>query len=168
VKVPTSSTIPHLKFILHSNKARDPFRATYGSNGYDLFSSSVEEICLQPFTRATIPTDVQVIYPPNCYGEIVARSGLASKYGITVLAGLCDNDYTGCLFVILYNTSPDSSFRVRFGTRIAQLVIRRRAETESILVECGLESSPIGPKKQKRGRKTTKRGKLGLGSSGQK
>jgi len=120
---------------------------------------------MEPLTRATVPTDVQVQYPPNCYGEIVARSGLASKYGITVLAGLCDSDYTGCLFVILYNSSANSSYQILHGARIAQLVIRPKHENDSF----GVCSScfPIDVGKNKNRKITKQRGKQGLGSTGQ-
>jgi dUTP pyrophosphatase len=101
-----------------------PERKTTGSEGFDLQSCSREPIILPPLGRAVIPIGVAVIFSSGFHGQIFARSGLASKYGINVMGGLIDQDYEGPLKVILHNSSADSSFRVKYGMRVAQLAIR--------------------------------------------
>ncbi|KAK2978473.1 hypothetical protein RJ640_003227 [Escallonia rubra] len=52
------------------------------------------------------------------------RSGLASKHGIDVGAGVIDADYRGPVGVILFN-HLDADFEVKVGDRIAQLIIQK-------------------------------------------
>ena len=64
------------------------------------------------------------------------RSGLALKSGITVLnsPGTIDADYRGQICVILINLS-DKPFTINSGDRIAQMVIAKCEQAETILVE---------------------------------
>ena len=48
--------------------------------------------------------------PPGTYGRVAPRSGLASKHGIDVGAGVVDEDYRGPLGVLLFNLS-DTEFQ---------------------------------------------------------
>jgi dUTP pyrophosphatase len=73
--------------------------------------------------------------PRGYEAQVRPRSGLADRYGITVLnsPGTIDSDYRGELEIILINLGADS-FTVKDGDRIAQLVIApvsRAAMTES-------------------------------------
>lgn len=99
-----------------------PQYQTERSAGLDLHAS--EELVLLPNGRAIVKTGLSFNCPPGHEGQIRPRSGLAAKHGITVLnsPGTIDEDYTGELMVILYNTS-DYIFYVKKGDRIAQLVI---------------------------------------------
>jgi dUTP pyrophosphatase len=62
--------------------------------------------------------------PDGFEGQIRPRSGLALKYGITVLnsPGTIDSDYRNEVKVLLINHSQ-SPFKVRRGDRVAQLLI---------------------------------------------
>ena len=64
------------------------------------------------------------------------RSGLAAKYGITVLnaPGTIDSGYRGEIKVVLLNTG-DADFVVHPGDRIAQLVVQRYERVHFIEVE---------------------------------
>jgi dUTP pyrophosphatase len=64
--------------------------------------------------------------PPGYEAQIRPRSGLAAKYGITVLntPGTIDADYRGEVKVILINLSQED-FCVNNGDRIAQMVIAK-------------------------------------------
>ena len=55
---------------------------------------------------------------------ICARSGLASKFGITMAngVGVIDSDYRGELRVALFNSS-DSDYTIHDGDRIAQMLL---------------------------------------------
>ena len=62
--------------------------------------------------------------PNNYEAQIRPRSGLAYKYGLTVLnsPGTIDADYRGEIGVLLVNLSMDD-YVIEDGTRIAQMVI---------------------------------------------
>ena len=57
-------------------------------------------------------------------GQVRPRSGLTTKYGVTVLnsPGTIDSDYRGEVKIILINHGSQD-FKVTHGLRIAQLVI---------------------------------------------
>ena len=68
------------------------------------------------------------------YGRIVPRSGLASKAGISIDAGVIDRDYTGEIKVLLVNNGP-KEFSIQKGDRIAQIVIERCSLGEAMEVD---------------------------------
>ena len=63
--------------------------------------------------------------------QVRPRSGLAAKYGVTVLnaPGTIDADYRGEIKVILVNLS-DTPFEIKPGERIAQIVVARHERVE--------------------------------------
>jgi dUTP pyrophosphatase len=73
--------------------ALTPSRATPGSVGYDLSACSATIVPAK--NRALVPTGLAIAVPPNTYGRIAPRSGLALKHGIDVGAGVVDSDYRG-------------------------------------------------------------------------
>lgn len=75
-----------------TDRAFPPYKATDGSVGYDLCSA--EDEVVPTFGRTTIHTDLAFSFPKGTYGRIAGRSGLASKEGIIVGAGVIDRDYT--------------------------------------------------------------------------
>lgn len=145
------SLIPMIKFIKTDPLAKIPYYATPGSSGMDV--SSIEEYYLQPFERKLFKTGLKVEIPKGYEIQVRPRSGLALKYGITVLntPGTVDFDFIGEIGVILFNTSNEE-FCVVQGMRIAQLVV---AESFQLHIEESTE-----PLTQ------TKRGTGGFGSTG--
>ncbi len=105
-------------------KGRVPLYATPGAAGADLFAAIGSTITIEPGERALVPTGLKVEIPPGFEIQIRPRSGLALKFGITVLntPGTIDADYRGEIGVILINHGP-SSFVIEAGARIAQLVV---------------------------------------------
>lgn len=101
-----------------------PIRQTEGSAGYDLIST--KSIVLQPNERVTLPTGTFIQLPKGYEAQVRPRSGLAHKYGVTVLnaPGTIDSDYTNEIGVILINLG-DEAYSVNKGDRIAQLVIAK-------------------------------------------
>jgi len=132
--------------------AKKPAFATAGSAGLDLSACIDEDIVLPPMGRRGIPTGIAVSVPAGYGGFVFARSGLASKYGITMSngVGVIDSDYTGELILLMANLSNES-FTVRNGDRIAQLIIMPVYQPEIAEVEEFEE---------------TKRGAGGFGSTG--
>jgi len=103
-----------------------PRRATRGDAGLDLAARHPTTIA-PGGGRALVPTGLAVAIPEGFAGLIMPRSGLALRHGVTVLnaPGLIDSGYRGELSVLLCNTDPVSTFEVRRGDRIAQLVVQR-------------------------------------------
>ena len=74
-----------------------PHYATEQSAGLDLRANLIESITLGPLDRAIVPTGLYIELPPGYEAQVRPRSGLAAKYGITVLnsPGTIDADYRG-------------------------------------------------------------------------
>lgn len=91
-------------------------------------------ISIAPGERVLIPTGLYIQLPYGYEGQIRPRSGLAVKYGITVLntPGTIDADYRGEIGVCLINHGNDT-FDVHHGDRIAQIVFAK--VEQAVLVE---------------------------------
>jgi dUTP pyrophosphatase len=96
-------------------------RATTQSAGYDLQSTD-DMVVLVPGQRRLFPTGVTYNIKPGYVAIIKPRSGMAVKYGIDVLAGVCDADYQGEIKVCLINHG-DEPIYINKGDRIAQLIL---------------------------------------------
>jgi dUTP pyrophosphatase len=81
-------------------------------------------VVIAPGDRATIPTGIAIALPAGTEGQVRPRSGLAARFGVTVLnaPGTVDADYRGEILVILVNHGREP-FLVERGMRIAQLII---------------------------------------------
>lgn len=136
------------------NKSNHPTPAyeTSSSAGMDLRASVAEPIILEPLQRTIVKTGLFLALPSGFEAQIRPRSGLAAKFGITVLnsPGTIDADYRGEIGVILANIS-DKNFTIKDGDRIAQMIIAAYAHTKWEEVDVLDE---------------TKRGKGGFGSTG--
>lgn len=103
--------------------ARLPMRQTPGSAGYDLYAD-VEELTIQPGEICRIPTGIAIaIGDIHAAAFIYARSGIASKFGVSPAncVGVIDSDYRGEIQVPLMNHGKEP-FVIRRGDRIAQLL----------------------------------------------
>ena len=71
-----------------------------------------------------IPTGLKFAVPGGCELQVRPRSGLAAKYGVTVLntPGTIDSDYRGEVKILLINLGKQS-FSVDRGMRIAQGIV---------------------------------------------
>jgi dUTP pyrophosphatase len=85
---------------------------------------SIEELSIGPKQRVMARTGLAVAIPPGFYGRVAPRSGLASKNGLDVLAGVIDSDYRGELCCLLYNTG-DAPINLPAGSKICQLIIEQ-------------------------------------------
>lgn len=99
-----------------------PSRTTSGSLGLDICSAE-DFTSIRPGEHRLIKTGWSVKLPPHTGLLVTPRSGLAYKYGVTVLnsPGLIDNDYEGEIGVILINHGA-KEFVIEKGMRIAQLI----------------------------------------------
>lgn len=101
-----------------------PSYATTGSAGMDLRACIEESIIIEAGKIAKIPTGIAVQIPDRYAGGFVfPRSGLSSKYGISLIncVGVIDSDYIGEIICPIVNHS-DKEFTINPGDRIAQLV----------------------------------------------
>ncbi len=109
--------------------AKVPVYSTPQAAGADIcacFSVPDEVMKISSGKWALVPTGIRIALPEGFEAQIRPRSGLAAKYGVTVLnsPGTVDSDYRGEIKVILINHS-DSDFVIHHGDRIAQMVIAR-------------------------------------------
>ena len=113
-----------IKKLASSEGLELPSYATAQSAGMDLLSANDGPVVLKPGERLLLPTGICIELPEGFEAQIRPRSGLAIKYGITVLntPGTIDADYRGEINVILINLGSQDFTIVR-GMRIAQMVI---------------------------------------------
>ena len=102
-----------------------PERAHPGDAGADLFAAA--DVELAPGQRAVVPTGVAIALPDGYAAFVHPRSGLAARYGVTIVnaPGTVDAGYRGEIRVTLLNTDADTPVRFQRGDRIAQLVVQR-------------------------------------------
>lgn len=119
-----------------------PAYAHQGDAGLDV--RSVEDLTIPPGKRALVKTGFVMELPSDAEAQVRPRSGLALKFGVTVLnsPGTIDSGYRGEVGVILINHG-DQPFEVRKGDRIAQIVIARFIHADIVEVE-SLDSSERG------------------------
>jgi dUTP pyrophosphatase len=115
----------HIKIINKSSHAL-PSYETIASAGMDLRASIENAVELLPMQRALIGTGLFLELPVGYEAQIRPRSGLAAKFGITVLnsPGTIDADYRGEIKVILINLGTET-FVINSGERIAQMIIAK-------------------------------------------
>ena len=113
-----------IKILPHGQGLDLPSYATIGSAGADLRAAVGTPLVIQPGERALVPTGIAMALPTNHEGQVRPRSGLAVKFGLTVLnaPGTIDADYRGEIMVPLINLGAEE-FVVEHGLRIAQLVV---------------------------------------------
>lgn len=128
------------------NKSSNPLPSysTSSSAGMDLRANLSEPVTLKPLERALIPTGIYIQLPQGYECQIRPRSGLALKYGISLVntPGTIDADYRGEIGVILINLSNEP-FVVNHGERICQMVVTNYSSVNWCEVE-SLEDSERG------------------------
>jgi dUTP pyrophosphatase len=101
--------------------------------GLDLLAAVPADapLSIAPGGRALVPTGIAIALPAGTEAQIRPRSGLAARYGLTVLnaPGTVDTDYRGEVQVLLVNLGGESVSITR-GMRIAQLVIAAVARAQ--------------------------------------
>ncbi|WP_420848478.1 dUTP diphosphatase [Pseudovibrio axinellae] len=136
----------------HAEGIELPAYQTNEAAGMDLRAANADPIELKSGKRAMVPTGLTVALPSGYEGQVRPRSGLAAKFGVTVLntPGTVDADYRGEVKVILINLGEEA-FVIERGMRIAQMVV---APVTQVQIEEVTELE------------TTERGSGGFGSTG--
>ena len=80
-----------------------PCYMTEHSAGMDIYAHIDKDREINPGERRFIPTGIAIALPPGYEAQIRPRSGLALKYGLTLLnsPGTIDADFRGEIGIIL-------------------------------------------------------------------
>lgn len=138
--------------VVNKSSNQLPAYSTENSAGMDVRADVDIPMVIAPNTYKLIPTGLFMEIPNGYECQVRPRSGLAVKYGITVLnsPGTIDADYRGEIKICLINHG-EKDFIVANGDRIAQLVFAKVEQATFETVD-NLEDST--------------RGKGGFGSTG--
>lgn len=150
----TATLTIRLSRLSHGEGLPLPAYQTDGAAGMDLLAAveAGAPLLLMPGARTLVPTGLALEVPLGHEAQVRPRSGLAVRYGVTLLnsPGTIDSDYRGEIQVLLINHGT-ASFAIHRGERIAQLVVA--PVTHAHLVESDALS-------------VTRRGAGGFGSTG--
>ena len=133
-------------------RARLPVYGSPDAAGADLYALTGGPVTIAPGETAFIPIGLAMEIPEGYGGFVYARSGLASKHGITLSnsVGVIDSGYRGEIGATLLNQS-DETTTLDAGTRVCQLIVMPFVPCE--LVPCEELTE-------------TERGAAGFGSTG--
>ncbi|MEC8743625.1 MAG: dUTP diphosphatase [Pseudomonadota bacterium] len=142
-------------FVTRADDAADIPLPAYQSAlaaGADLHAAIKDDILIAPQQIELIPTAIHIALPPDMEAQIRPRSGLAVKYGLTIVnaPGTIDADYRGEIKIGLINLGSEP-VKITRGMRIAQMIIAPVIQAEFVLTDT-LD--------------TTHRGAGGFGSTG--
>lgn len=100
-----------------------PTRAHETDAGFDLYYRG-PDLKINPRDTVMAPTGMAIAIPPGVVGLVCPRSGLAAKFGLTVLnaPGIIDSGFRGEMQVILHNAGK-APILINNGERVAQLVV---------------------------------------------
>lgn len=125
MSAPTTLTVA-VRRLPHVTGLPLPAYASAGAAGLDLLAALAEDapLTLAPGARALVPTGIALQLPEGYEAQVRPRSGLALRFGVTVLnaPGTIDADYRGEVQVLLVNLGA-APVTFRRGERIAQLVV---------------------------------------------
>jgi dUTP pyrophosphatase len=104
--------------------------------GMDICAAVDEPLVLAPGRIALVPTGFSMALPDGYEAQIRPRSGLAVRYGVTVVnaPGTIDSDYRGEVKVGLINLGPEP-YTIRRGERIAQMIVQQVCQARIEVVE---------------------------------
>jgi len=123
---------------IHPEKSQGLSLPKYHSDlasGMDIEAAIKTPYCLEPGNIHLFATGLQFAIPPGFEIQVRPRSGLAVKYGVTVInsPGTIDADYRGEVRVALINLGT-AAFTINRGDRIAQLVLAPVVQAQLELV----------------------------------
>jgi dUTP pyrophosphatase len=101
-----------------------PKYETTDSAGMDVAAAIQDPLTLHPGDRCLVETGLAVEIPSGFEIQVRPRSGLAVKYGLTIInsPGTIDADYRGEIKIGLINLGHEN-YTIHRGDRIAQLVV---------------------------------------------
>ena len=104
--------------------------------GMDLYSANEDPISIDPGEIALIPLGFAMALPDNYEAQVRPRSGLGTKFGVTLpnAPGTIDADYRGEVSVPLINHGKEP-FVVETNMRIAQMIVAPVVQASFEVVE---------------------------------
>jgi dUTP pyrophosphatase len=148
---------PKLQILLLTRGATLPAYHSEHAAGLDIAAclpggESDPGVVIRPGQIAVIPTGFSMAIPHGFEAQVRPRSGLASKFGVTLpnSPGTIDSDYRGEVKIPLINLGKEP-YTVAHGARIAQMIIAPVCHAQVVQVEV-LDQ--------------TRRGQGGFGSTG--
>ena len=129
-------------------RAKVPQYAHDTDAGMDFFA--LENTTVPAGRSATVPTGIAVEIPTGYVGLVWDKSGLASKEGITTMAGVIDSGYRGAMSLIVFNTTGED-FTFKAGEKVAQMLVQKVEHVGIVSVDTLSD---------------TERGNKGFGSTG--
>jgi dUTP pyrophosphatase len=113
-----------------------PHYESAGAAGMDVEAAVQGELVIEPGEMALVPTGFAVALPSGYELQVRPRSGLAVKYGLTILnsPGTIDSDYRGEIKIALINLGS-KPYVIHHGDRIAQLVLAPVTRARLVVVE---------------------------------
>ena len=121
----TSKYLPiQIKRLANGEGLELPSYQTPGAAGMDVRAAA--SLVVEPMKTVLVPTGFSVAVPEGFEAQLRPRSGLALRYGVTLLnsPGTIDSDFRGEVGVILTNLGQEP-FHIERGDRIAQMVVAR-------------------------------------------
>ena len=104
--------------------------------GMDLYACIDGPVTLKPLERQLISTGIAIELPKGYEAQIRPRSGLACKFGVTIInsPGTIDSDYRGEIKVGLENLSYED-YTIQPLDRVAQMVIAPIVQAKLVEVQ---------------------------------
>jgi dUTP pyrophosphatase len=101
-----------------------PRYMTADAAGMDVCADLDADLTIPPLGRALIPTGFALALPQGYEAQVRPRSGLALRFGLTVLnsPGTIDADYRDEVQILVINLGHQP-VQIKRGDRIAQLVV---------------------------------------------
>lgn len=111
--------------------AKIPTYAHPGDAGMDLYS--LEERIILPGERVALRTGIAMEIPDGYAGLVWDKSGVSTKRGIKVIAGVIDSGYIGEIGIGMTNIGNEEQV-FKKGDKVAQMLIQKieRAEFEEV------------------------------------
>ncbi|TVQ60353.1 MAG: dUTP diphosphatase [Phycisphaerales bacterium] len=143
-----------------------PQYQTAHAAGMDLHACIDQPMRVEPGQIVIVPCGFAMSLPPGYEGQVRARSGLATRHGITLpnSPGTIDADYRGELKVAIINLGRET-FVIEHALRIAQLIVAPVAQ--AVIRETDdLDSGPTHLPHTESKLTPRTRGEGGFGSTG--
>ena len=135
-----------------SEFAKESYKATEESVGYDLFAAETKTFL--PKSVSSLSLDLRCAKSTGFYGKLFPRSGILKEHFVTINAGVIDADFRSLIQVLILNHHPEKSFTVRTEDRIALVVFMKKLNAKFHRLS---DQHLLGK---------TKRGNDGFGSTG--
>ena len=135
---------------------KPPTRSNPSDAGLDVYAHLEDPLIILPGESALIKTGLKFGVPHGYMLQVMNRSSVAAKRSLIVGAHVIDSGYDGEVFINVHNIG-DRSQTIKYGDKIAQLVMIPVVPFRPLLVESELYRQPIT---------ISDRGEGALGSTG--